>query len=152
MEAVDLPAHPTTGAAELPTRFTERFGCRYPFAAAGMAFAGMTVDLAAAVCSAGGLGAIGVGMMAPADLRATIRELRRRTDGPFNINFITCFENDANVEVCVDEGVPIVSFHWGHPPEPPRTRGAPPAPASRSSSPRAGRRAGTTTADCRRWC
>lgn len=118
MNATDNPAHDETGAGELPTRFTERFGCRHPFASAGMAFAGMTVDLAAAVCSAGGLGAIGVGMMSPADLRAAIHELRRRTDAPFVINFITCFDNEANVEVCVDEGVPIVSFHWGHPPEP----------------------------------
>jgi hypothetical protein len=28
------------------TRFTERFGCRHPFACAGLAFAGMTPDLA----------------------------------------------------------------------------------------------------------
>ena len=28
------------------TRFTERFGCKHPFACAGMAFAGMTPDLA----------------------------------------------------------------------------------------------------------
>jgi NAD(P)H-dependent flavin oxidoreductase YrpB (nitropropane dioxygenase family) len=27
------------------TRFTERFGCKHPFACAGMAFAGMTPDL-----------------------------------------------------------------------------------------------------------
>lgn len=112
-----LDADLDPGAAALSTRFTERFGCRHPFASAGMAFAGMTVDLAAAVCAAGGLGAIGVGMMAPEDLRAVIRELRRRTDGPFNVNFITYFDNDANVAICVEEAVPIVSFHWGHPPE-----------------------------------
>lgn len=104
-------------AGTLPTRFTQRFGCTRPFASAGMAFAGMAVDLAAAVCTAGGVGAIGVGMMAPDELRTVIRELRRRTGGPFNVNFITCFDNDANVEVCVDEAVPIVSFHWGHPPD-----------------------------------
>ena len=43
------------------TRFTERFGCKHPFACAGMAFAGMTPDLALAVCRGGGVGAIGVG-------------------------------------------------------------------------------------------
>jgi hypothetical protein len=40
------------------TRFTERFGCKHPFACAGMAFAGMTPDLALAVCRGGGVGAL----------------------------------------------------------------------------------------------
>jgi hypothetical protein len=31
------------------TRFTERFGCKHPFACGGMAFAGMTLDLTLAV-------------------------------------------------------------------------------------------------------
>ena len=37
------------------TRFTERFGCKHPFACAGLAFAGMTPDLALAVCRGAGL-------------------------------------------------------------------------------------------------
>lgn len=41
----------------ISTRMTERFGCRHPFAGAGMAFAGGTVDLALGVCSGGGIGA-----------------------------------------------------------------------------------------------
>ena len=40
------------------TRFTERFGCKHPFACAGMAFAGMT-DLALAGAVAEGLGRSG---------------------------------------------------------------------------------------------
>jgi NAD(P)H-dependent flavin oxidoreductase YrpB (nitropropane dioxygenase family) len=35
---------------------TERFGCRHPFASAGMAFAGGTADLALGVCAGGGIG------------------------------------------------------------------------------------------------
>ena len=97
------------------TRFTERFGCKHPFACAGMAFAGMTPDLAIAVCRGGGVGAIGVGFTPADPLRAMIHEVRKHTTAPFNINFITIFDNDAQIRVCAEERVPIVSFHWGHP-------------------------------------
>ena len=97
------------------TRLTERYSVRHPFACAGMAFAGMTPDLAIAVTKAGGIGALGVGFTPPDVLRAHIGAIRSSTDGPFNINFITCFDNDAQVRLCAEEGVPIVSWHWGHP-------------------------------------
>jgi NAD(P)H-dependent flavin oxidoreductase YrpB (nitropropane dioxygenase family) len=100
--------------SSIATRFTERFGLRYPFACAGMAFAA-TEDLALAVCRGGGVGAIGVGLIPAEELRATIRRVRQQTTAPFNINFLTIFDNDARVRVCAEERVPIVSFHWGHP-------------------------------------
>jgi len=96
------------------TRFTERFGCKHPFACAGMAFAG-TTDLALAVCRGGGVGAIGVGLMPAEQLRAMIHEMRKQTTAPFNVNLITFFDNDAQIRVCAEERVPVVSFHWGHP-------------------------------------
>lgn len=99
------------------TRFTTRYGVQHPFACAGMAFAGLTPDLAIAVCQAGGIGALGVGFTPPELLREYIRTIRNATSAPFNINFITCFDNDAQVKVCAEEGVPIVSWHWGHPSE-----------------------------------
>jgi NAD(P)H-dependent flavin oxidoreductase YrpB (nitropropane dioxygenase family) len=101
--------------ASIATRFTQRYGVRHPFACAGMAFAGMTPDLAIAVCKAGGIGALGVGFTPPELLREYIRTIRAATDAPFNVNFITCFDNDAQVRVCAEERVPIVSWHWGHP-------------------------------------
>jgi NAD(P)H-dependent flavin oxidoreductase YrpB (nitropropane dioxygenase family) len=99
----------------IQTRFTQRHGVRHPFACAGMAFAGMTPALTIAVCRAGGIGALGVGFTPPELLRAYIRTIRAATDAPFNVNFITCFDNDAQVRVCAEERVPIVSWHWGHP-------------------------------------
>ncbi|MEO8526001.1 MAG: nitronate monooxygenase [Caldimonas sp.] len=101
--------------ASISTRFTERYKVRHPFASAGMAFAGLTPPLAIAVCKAGGIGAIGVGFTPAEVLRQFIRDIRAATDAPFNINFITCFDNDAQVRVCAEERVPIVSWHWGHP-------------------------------------
>ena len=103
--------------ASITTRFTQRFGVRHPFACAGMAFAGLTPDLAIAVSKAGGIGAIGVGFTPPQLLREYVRAVKAATPAPFNVNFITCFENDAQVKVCAEEGVPIVSWHWGHPSE-----------------------------------
>src|ERR1700720_1553321 len=99
----------------ISTRMTERFGCRHPFAAAGMAFAGSTADLALGVCAGGGIGAIGVGFTPAEQLRAIIHQIRAATDAPFNINFITCFNNDAQIRVCAEKKVPVASFHWGHP-------------------------------------
>src|SRR6266446_5113185 len=99
----------------ISTRMTERFGCRYPFAGAGMAFAGGTADLALGDCAGGGIGAIGVGFTPAEKIRTIIRQIRAATDAPFNVNFITCFDNDAQIRVCAEEKVPIASFHWGHP-------------------------------------
>ena len=99
----------------MKTRFTERYGCRHPFASAGMAFVCETPHLAAAVCSAGGVGAL-TGFAPPDRLRQNVRELRRQTDAPFHVNLLGVLANDDQVAVCVEEHVPIVSFHWGHPP------------------------------------
>ena len=81
---------------------TERFGCRHPFAGAGMAFAGGTADLALGVCAGGGIGAVGVGFTPGEQLRAIIHQIRASTDAPFNIDFITCFDNDAQIRVCAE--------------------------------------------------
>jgi NAD(P)H-dependent flavin oxidoreductase YrpB (nitropropane dioxygenase family) len=101
----------------LSTRFTERFDIRHPFACAGMAFAAETPELAVAVSNAGGIGAVGAGFTPPEPLREIIRAVKDRTGGrPFHVNFITFFGNAEQVAVCAEEQVPIVSFHWGHPP------------------------------------
>lgn len=100
----------------IKTRFTDAFSLDHPFAQAGMAFAGEKKELTIAVSRAGGIGAIGVGFMPPEILRNTIREIRDAGISMFNINFITCFGNEEQVKVAAEEKVPVVSFHWGHPP------------------------------------
>jgi len=102
----------------VPTRFTVRFGTRHALAQAGMAFAGQEPELAIAVSRAGGLGSIGVGFTSPDRLREVVGQLRSKLgDLPFNINFITVFGNEETVAVAAALKVPIVSFHWGHPPQ-----------------------------------
>lgn len=100
----------------LPTRFTRAYDVNHPIAQAGMAFVGMTPDLALAVCAAGGLGSIGVGLMPAPALAATLAAVRAGTDRPFNVNFITGLTDATQLDVVLAEPVPVVSFHWGHPP------------------------------------
>jgi NAD(P)H-dependent flavin oxidoreductase YrpB (nitropropane dioxygenase family) len=99
----------------LSTRFTDAYGVRHPIAQAGMAFVGMTPDLAVAVSQAGGLGSLGVGLMPAPALGATISAIRAGTRHPFNVNFITTLTEQAQIDVTCEAGVPVASFHWGHP-------------------------------------
>ena len=67
------------------TELTRRLGVRHPIVQAPMAGA-TTPELVAAVSNAGGLGSLGGALMPPEDLRGAIRDIRRRTDRPFNVN------------------------------------------------------------------
>jgi NAD(P)H-dependent flavin oxidoreductase YrpB (nitropropane dioxygenase family) len=101
----------------ITTRFTKEYKIKFPFAAAGMAFVGSTTDLAIAVCNAGGLGSVGIGPLPPQLVRVLIREMKKGTKQPFNINFITLFVTAEHIQACIEEKAPIVSFHFGHPPK-----------------------------------
>jgi NAD(P)H-dependent flavin oxidoreductase YrpB (nitropropane dioxygenase family) len=80
-----------------------------------MAFVGETPELAIAVCGAGGIGALS-GFAPPDRLRASIRAVKAATDATFHVNLLGVLPNDDQIEVCIGERVPVVSFHWGHPP------------------------------------
>ena len=63
-----------------------RLGIEHPILLSPMAGAGGTPELAAAVSEAGGLGAWGGAYAKPEEIAATIRQMRRLTRRPFNIN------------------------------------------------------------------
>jgi NAD(P)H-dependent flavin oxidoreductase YrpB (nitropropane dioxygenase family) len=98
------------------TRFTDAFDLSTPIAQAGMAFVGMTPDLAVAVSNAGALGSLGVGLMPAPALAKTIVAIRAGTDRPFNVNFITAFTTSEQIDAVCEARVAVASFHWGHPP------------------------------------
>jgi len=102
--------------ATIPTRFTRTYGVAHPIAQAGMAFAGMTPDLAVAVNQAGGLGSLAVGLMPPPVLAGLLEQVAARSDGPLDVNFITIFTGQEHIDTVCDAGVAVASFHWGHPP------------------------------------
>ncbi|MEZ5936026.1 MAG: nitronate monooxygenase [Alphaproteobacteria bacterium] len=71
--------------------------------------------LAAAVSDAGGLGTLQAQLHPPAAFRAELEEVRRRTSKPFAVNFILHFPCEDAVAICLEEGVPALSFFWGDP-------------------------------------
>jgi len=98
-------------------RFLERFGTQHPLMCAGMGMVS-TPALVAAVSAAGGLGVLGCGPAPEPWLRATIGEVRARTDRPFGVNLIherTAFgplTTDAHIDACIEERVTLVVFFW----------------------------------------
>jgi nitronate monooxygenase len=58
----------------------------HPIIQAPMAGGTTTVDLVAAVSGAGALGSLGAAYLTPEQIRDTVRQIRERTDRPFNIN------------------------------------------------------------------
>jgi NAD(P)H-dependent flavin oxidoreductase YrpB (nitropropane dioxygenase family) len=99
----------------LRTRFTEAYGLTTPIAQAGMAFVGMTPELAIAVSNAGALGSLGVGLMPAPVLVKMIEAIKAGTGNPFHVNFITTFTDAAQIEGVCAAAVAAASFHWGHP-------------------------------------
>ena len=67
-------------------RLVELFKIEHPIVLAPMAGLG-TVDLAAAVSNAGGIGSIGCAALTPELIAKTVAELRRLTTKPIYLNF-----------------------------------------------------------------
>ncbi len=99
----------------LSTRLTEEYGLEVPLVCAGMGFVAMP-PLVAAVSNAGGMGTLGASPMPPDAVRAMIGAIRSMTSKPFGVNFITPFTEEAHIDICIEERVPVVSFHWDDPP------------------------------------
>ncbi|MCW5658892.1 MAG: nitronate monooxygenase [Burkholderiaceae bacterium] len=99
----------------LQTRLTQRYGVEAPIVQAGMAFVAGP-RLAIAVCRAGAIGSLGVGLMPPPAFVPAIASIRAAVgSSAFNANLLTPFVNDEIVGAVCDAAPPIVSFHWGHP-------------------------------------
>jgi nitronate monooxygenase len=74
-----------------------------------------TPALAAAVSNAGGLGLLSATWREPDALRRLLRETRSLTSRPFGVNLVLAFDIEDRLDICLDEGVRIVSFFWGNP-------------------------------------
>lgn len=89
---------------QLTTDICRIFTIKYPIFLAGMAGVPGTVNLAAAVSNAGGLGTIGAAYMQPAAIRTAIQELRQLTDAPFGVNLFALRVPDNNSRLQVVQG------------------------------------------------
>jgi nitronate monooxygenase/enoyl-[acyl-carrier protein] reductase II len=75
------------------------------------------VDLAAAVCEAGGLGSLGTAVRPLPDLQAQWARLRSRTRRPFAINHTARPFDPAPFEATLEARPAVISFHLGDPGE-----------------------------------
>ena len=75
------------------------------------------VDLAAAVCNAGGLGSLGTAVRSAAELKAQWRRLGELTDRPYAVNHTGRPLNDEAFEATLDLQPAAISFHMGIPAE-----------------------------------
>lgn len=72
-------------------------------------------ELAAAVSNSGGLGMLSVTWRQPDEIRAFIRETRSLTQKSFGINLVLESDVHDKLNICLEEGVRIVSLFWGAP-------------------------------------
>ncbi len=97
------------------TQICDLLGIEHPIIAAPMGPDLSGIDLVAAVSRAGALGILQAQLCPPHLFREKLRELRRRTSEPFGVNLILHFPCDHLLDVCLEEGVPLISFSWGDP-------------------------------------
>ncbi|MCC6764313.1 MAG: nitronate monooxygenase [Deltaproteobacteria bacterium] len=102
----------------IQTRFTERFGLRYPLMGAPMAMhSGGT--LAAAVSKAGGLGSFGGVHISQGREWVTrqVELIRSATDQPFGVGFITAFLPmfEGHFQATLDAKTPVIALSFGAP-------------------------------------
>lgn len=99
----------------MKTRLCEILGIEYPIICAPMGPDISGPELVAAVSNAGGLGILQAQYAAPPVFRDQIRKVRELTDKPFAVNLVLAFPVDEQVEICLDEQIPLLSFFWGDP-------------------------------------
>jgi NAD(P)H-dependent flavin oxidoreductase YrpB (nitropropane dioxygenase family) len=72
-----------------------------------------SVELAAAVSEAGGLGHLACTWRSPDQLRDGFRAMRALTKRPFGANFVLDFPIDQRLGIALEDGVRVISFFWG---------------------------------------
>jgi nitronate monooxygenase len=72
-------------------------------------------ELVAAVCETGALGMLAVTWRKRAQIPQVIGAVRERTARSFGVNLVIERDQNARLDVCLEEGVRVVSFFWGDP-------------------------------------
>jgi nitronate monooxygenase len=97
----------------IATSFTRLVGVRAPIQLAAMPGIA-TLDLAAAVADAGGLGMLGAPLMSVAVLEPVLEQLAERTKGVFGVNFLVPFLDPECVSLAARRAR-VVEFFYGEP-------------------------------------
>ena len=99
----------------LTTPLSRQLGVELPIWNAGMGGGLAGPELAAAVSNAGGLGVLGMGGLPGEAIRQQVRTLRQLTDRPFGVNLIMPLMSPDQMDVCLEERVPLLILFWGDP-------------------------------------
>lgn len=71
--------------------------------------------MVAAVSNSGGLGTLPLWSFTDDRVRNTVKETRKLTTKPFAVNLNMAFPQERRLEICLEEGVKIISFFWEDP-------------------------------------
>jgi len=99
----------------LRTPLCARLGIEVPIFSAPMGPDISGPELVAAVSQAGGCGVLQAQLHPPDLFREQVRKVKALTSRPFGVNFILQFPSEDSVRICLEEGVPLISFFWGDP-------------------------------------
>lgn len=94
----------------------EKLGVDVPIVQAPMGGAAGP-ELAAAVSNAGALGSLPLWAADAAAMRGAIGAVRALSSRPFMVNLNVTTPQEERLALCLDEGVPVISFFWGEAPE-----------------------------------
>jgi len=89
-------------------------GINLPIAQAPIGSA-TTPELVAAVSNAGGLGSLALSWRDSAEVRAVLRRTRELTSRPFAANLVLEWPQEERLQICLEQGVRIISTFWGDP-------------------------------------
>lgn len=103
----------TSRGGPLHTPLCDVLGIEYPLISAPIGAAGP--EMVAAVCNAGALGLYAGTWRSPEVIRRGIRRIRALTDRPFGVNLTLEWSMEERLEVCLEEGVSVISLWWGEP-------------------------------------
>ncbi|SCG83485.1 enoyl [Proteiniborus sp. DW1] len=99
----------------IKTEICELLNIEYPILQGGMAWVA-TVELAAAVSNAGGLGIIGCGAAPKNVVKEEIAKIRKLTNKPFGVNVMLLSPHvDDIIELLCKERVPVITTGAGNP-------------------------------------
>lgn len=96
----------------LKTSLCQRIGIEHPIFSAGIGTAAGP-ELAAAVSNAGGCGVLGTASVPAKLVRQHIQRLRSLTDRPFGVNVVLALARRGQIDVCMEEKVPLLVLFWG---------------------------------------
>jgi NAD(P)H-dependent flavin oxidoreductase YrpB (nitropropane dioxygenase family) len=99
----------------LKTPLCWQIGIEHPIFSVGFGGGMAGPELVAAVSNAGGCGVLGMGGVPAPLISQQVKRVRALTDKPFGVNIILPLLQEGQIEVCLEEKIPILILFWGDP-------------------------------------